>query len=256
MITLNKKALELLDQIKASDELKEKTMQNILSKKKKSKSRILQYAIPACLIVIISGIFLFYPDQNNIIVEEQYSYIAIDINPSFELVLNNKDEVMDIKSYNEDAEVILQGLTIQGMSYALAMEEIITSLSNNQYLDQSSYLQVSVYSKDANRMQEIETAISSYLDNNIQSPHDCMHVDENTHMQAENHQMSFGKFDIASAIVGLSDDYTLEDLNKIPMVQLREIYASLTGDTWGGGNHKNCDNSHKKQPQNRKGHQR
>lgn len=252
MIILPRKQLEVLDQIHASEELKTKTLQNTLSHRKKKPSLYLKYVVSACFVVLCFSIFV-NQKSDAALPEEQYSYIAIDINPSFELILNEQDKVIDVKQYNDDAIAIFKDLDIKGYVYEDAMGEVINALEEQAYLLPDSYLQVSVYSKDEVRMQSIESAISAYLNTTMQTPHGCMHVDEQTHEQAQSHHMSFGKYDLAQLIVTLDDQYTIEVLNKLSMIELRNIYSSLTNEPWSGSGDGNCGNSGKQHMHNQRG---
>lgn len=254
MIILHKEPLKLLDQIHASEELKEKTLQNTLAHRKQHKLQLWKFAIPVSLCFVL--LFFMLPKQPDAIGSkgEKYSYIAVDINPSFELVLNEKNIVMDINVFNEDADVLLSGLEIKGNTYEEAMSQIIACLQQENYLDLESYLQVSVYSSDEIRMQEIESVISNYLDQTIQTPHDCMQINSFVHENAESHHMSSGKYDIAQSILAQSEQYSLEELNSFTMSELRDIYERLTNTVWSSGEHENCDNAQNQHQRKGNGH--
>ncbi len=63
------------------------------------------------------------------------AYVTIDINPSIELVVNNRDEVVYVNALNEDAEVLLVDLDIIGMNVEDAMDLIIDKAIELGYID-------------------------------------------------------------------------------------------------------------------------
>ena len=72
--------------------------------------------------ILLIGILLFI---KLIFFKEKYSIITLDINPSIELKVNNKDIVVEVKSLNEDAnELISNDLKNKNI------DEVITNISN------------------------------------------------------------------------------------------------------------------------------
>jgi Anti-sigma factor N-terminus len=57
-------------------------------------------------LVVIIALFSSTMLQNN----RAYAYVSVDINPSMELTLNNQQQVIKIKPYNDDAVVLLKKL--------------------------------------------------------------------------------------------------------------------------------------------------
>ncbi len=64
---------------------------------------LVTYAIALLLIFTLLPSFLFQ--------DEVYAYVSIDINPSFELSIDQEQEVVDIEAYNKDAERLLNELS-------------------------------------------------------------------------------------------------------------------------------------------------
>lgn len=70
-----------------------------------TKSMKVAFAAVAALFLLISQMFLL-DDSSKV-----YAYMAIDINPSLELSVNEKLQVVDIIPFNRDAELVLDRLT-------------------------------------------------------------------------------------------------------------------------------------------------
>ena len=67
--------------------------------------------------------------------EEELSYVAIDINPSLELVVNENDVVVSVSALNEDAEIVLSGEDIEGLDIEKATEKIVALCEELGYLN-------------------------------------------------------------------------------------------------------------------------
>lgn len=72
------------------------------------------------------------------------SYLAIDINPSVELVLDENDKVQYANALNEDGEVLLAELDVLGMDVEKAMDLIIAEATDLGFIDPEGETTVSV----------------------------------------------------------------------------------------------------------------
>lgn len=233
---MRKNPLKSLDQIYADTKLKEDTLQKVMRKQQQPKYAR-KIILSFCVMLVVVGIGYFA--QSNLITEteKEYSYIAIDINPSIEMTLNEKDAIVNVKAYNEDAKAIINDLSLKDKSYEEGMKEIINGLQRENYLSAESFLQVSVFSKDNQRMEQLEKKITNFLNDKVSTPHDCMHVDESTHENAQSHHMSFGRYDLIQEIQFIDSKYAIEELNELTMYELRDIYYKLTNNEWNSDGH-------------------
>ena len=74
------------------------------------------------------------------------AYVTVDINPSIELVINEKEVVVYANALNEDAEVLLLELEVVGLNVDDAMELIIAKAIELGYIDvdaEEVYVEVS-----------------------------------------------------------------------------------------------------------------
>lgn len=66
------------------------------------------------------------------------SYVAIDINPSVELIVNRRDVVVAVNPLNEDAEVLLTDLELVGLKLEVATTLIVEKAIELGYIDVDS----------------------------------------------------------------------------------------------------------------------
>ena len=128
---MTKGPLEAMSKIKAEETLKDKTWQNI---KQRSffKRPILKWGSLACIAVCVMIAIIV----NRPVLAEEYSYITLDINPSLELILDQKDNVMQVKAYNQEAQETLSLINMVGLHYQKALVKLMETEAYQQYFKQ------------------------------------------------------------------------------------------------------------------------
>ena len=96
------------------------------------------------------------------------STIAIDVNPSVELDLDDKDKVLNVIMNNEDAVIIVGDMDLVGVDYNIAVNALIGSMVQNGYITEfTNSVLISVHSEDAEKeallMVEVTEAVSKTL---------------------------------------------------------------------------------------------
>ncbi|MBE5876452.1 MAG: hypothetical protein E7290_06150 [Lachnospiraceae bacterium] len=64
------------------------------------------------------------------------SVVDIDVNPSIELTVSKAQKVLSVTALNEDARIVLDGMSLKNVDLDVAMNAIIGSLLKNGYLDE------------------------------------------------------------------------------------------------------------------------
>lgn len=228
-----KRPLSDLDQLKASENLKRNTLMYVMNKRKQH-FPWKQGSLIACVCVLC--FFLF---QTMIPVHEPapqpddsiYAYVTFDINPSMELRLNENNEVIETKAYNADGETLLSQLSLTN----LPIEESVSLLLSNENFQsymKDGYLQVSVYSEDSKHSSTLETMLDETLSTHYtQEQYGCSCASKQDHEQANNHHMSFGRYQMIEMIVRIDPSYDIDDLQNTPMIELKALYERLSGTT-------------------------
>ena len=81
---------------------------DIIDKKKKYKYFIPAIASIASVFILLMSYFKFFYN------DPIYAYIAVDINPSLELMINKDNTVIDVTALNEDGEIVLSNVKYKG----------------------------------------------------------------------------------------------------------------------------------------------
>src|SRR5690554_2184130 len=98
---------------------------------------IVRYCIIIALVIFLSfGVLSACED-----VEDQpntRAYVSVSINPEFDLIVDEKGNVESVYPVNEDAEVLLADLDIEGRNFYDAMEEITFQATEKGFIDVDS----------------------------------------------------------------------------------------------------------------------
>jgi hypothetical protein len=83
---------------------------------------------------------------------EVYAYLSIDINPSIELTVNKKLEVINIRGYNQDGKKLVANLSDwKEKKFVDVTKKIIELCMKNGYLQEGEEVLITTVEKEANR---------------------------------------------------------------------------------------------------------
>lgn len=144
------------------DKEKVKSKINIEITRQKSKS----YKIFIPSITTICLIFLFL--IGNYLINNPYSYVSIDINPSIVLTTNRFDKVIEVKALNKDAKKLLKDINIKKLQVNEANNIIIEKAIEFGYInkdtDENAIL-ITVYCNNENKRNKMQKSINDNLNN-------------------------------------------------------------------------------------------
>lgn len=212
--------LQELDDIHASQETKDKTLNYIYHQKhrKHTYKRILIIPVMACIILL----FVSLSSQSSI-TSEPVAYVSLDINPSIELRLDKSNVVIEAIAYNKDAQRILDKIDINGEKLQSAILILLNDKKYEDYL-QNGLLEVSVFADNQKLSAEIELTLNNLFEEHLEGDQfHCSQVDQETHHNASSHHMTAGKYQIIEAIMSYTSQYSFEELNSYSIKKLYTI---------------------------------
>lgn len=172
-------------------------------------------AAAACILAVAAGVLGYR------LYSEPAAYVGIDVNPSLELSVNAFGTVVEAQALNEDAGRVLEAVTLEGKSYDDALDTLFDSDSLSPYINDNAYVDVSVTTSDdalAARLQETSDACLR----NASCEGSCHRVDEATRETAHEAGMGVGKYEAAQELMELDSSVTLEECAKMSMRELRD----------------------------------
>lgn len=215
---------EALDQVRAGEELKEKTRAFLSEKtrgyqKAPAVSRRPALSAAACVLVLLClGLWKVYFTP--------VSVISIDINPSLELSLNRFDRVLSVEGYNEDGQALAQALDVRFLNYRDAVEQVLASPAVADCLARDEYLSIAVVDDDAQRQQALLAGVQSCAAGHGQAH--CYAADGSQLEEAHHAGLSYGKYQAYLELSALDGDITPQQVQSMTMREIRELIAALS----------------------------
>ena len=148
-----------------SEAIKKEFPEIIEMKPKRRKSWQKAFASCAAALILVIGGAVYFNSGN-----AAFAVVGLDVNPSVEISINKKEDVISAKAINEDGEQILQDLDLEGTDLDVACDALVGAMLTKGYLtDTSNGLLVSVRSDNEGKGKEIENRLSeslnAYLEN-------------------------------------------------------------------------------------------
>lgn len=207
------------DQIRAEEELKERTKEylseKVYARKKKRTSPLRNFAAAAAcalLVFLAGGSYLYFTPT---------AYISVDVNPSLELGINRFNRIVSVTGYNEDGKALADSLDLKYMDYSDALEALLADQDMEVYLSDNADVVLTVAGKSENQSSQILETVESCA-----SSHENVHChsgDTEEIHHAHNAGLSFGKYQAYLTLKGLDPSVTLEEIQDMTMSQIREL---------------------------------
>ncbi|MDQ2085857.1 cellulose binding domain-containing protein [Herbivorax sp. ANBcel31] len=104
---------------------------DMISKREKYKYLIPVIAGIASIFILMMSYFRFFHT------DDVYAYIALDINPSLELIINENSTVIDVVALNEDAEIVINDINYKGTLLEKVVYDIIRNSKDQGFIVKS-----------------------------------------------------------------------------------------------------------------------
>ena len=199
---------------------------------KAKKTPMIRVLVAACLALVLigGGGGLFYQQAYAVA-----SVVSLDVNPSIELSVNQRETVLACTPLNDEAVEILSdmdgGRDLKGTKLDVAVNAIVGSLVRHGYLGSvSSAILISVEDKDQARaaqlQQELEVSVGSLLETNSANAavlSQTLTQDAGLEQQARQHHISTGKAALVNQAIGLNSSLKFEDLAALSVEELKDL---------------------------------
>ena len=212
------------DQVRAEEELKERTKEylseKVYARKKKRTSPLRNFAAAAAcalLVFLAGGSYLYFTPT---------AYISVDVNPSLELGINRFDRIVSVTGYNEDGKALADSLDLKYMDYSDALEALLADQDMEVYLSDNADVVLTVAGKSESQSSQILETVESCV-----SDHENVHChsgDTEEIHHAHNAGLSFGKYQAYLTLKGLAPSVTLEEIQDMTMSQIRELIQAYS----------------------------
>lgn len=171
------------------------------------------------------------------------AFVDVDTNPSIELGVNRFDTVISANALNDDGQAVLDalaqnGISLTGRPYEEASATLLESAELGAYLQDDSFLSVSVCGNNTQQTQNLRAQSQANLAN-TNCEYACSEANLELREEARSHNMGVGKYKTAQEAMAADSSLTYEDCAAMSMRELRAA-AGYTNASTGNGHGKNA----------------
>lgn len=167
--------------------------------------------------------------------EDGSNYLAVDINPSIEFVVDEEGNVESYTLLNEDAEIVAADLDFEGMAYEEALDLYLESAVETGYLDVNSddnAIFITADGEDEAFNENVNEHVKSHLEERgIGAAVMGGGIDESYRELAEEHDIDVGRARLISRAVEIDGDLTFEEALEMDMSEIMNILVTEHKDT-------------------------
>lgn len=154
--------------------------------------------------------------------------VSLDVNPSVEIKINQKERILDVIPLNEDGRTIVGDMDFSGSSLDVAVNAIIGSMLQNGYLNElANSVLISVDNNDPVRGMALQERLADEVNKLLQTDsfrgavlsQTVVKSDELQQM-AEQYGITLGKAQLIQEILGKNSLHTFDELAPLSINEL------------------------------------
>lgn len=187
--------------------------------------------IAAAFVLLIGGMAGFQTYRANYSVA---STVSLDVNPSIEIQVNKKEEVLAVNPRNEDAQIVVGDMDFKGSNLDVAVNALIGSMLRNGYLNElANSILISVDNQDPAKSAELQERLANEINAVLQSGtfdgavlSQSISADSKLRELADTYGITLGKAQLIQQITQQSAFYSFEDLVPLSINELNLLTES------------------------------
>ena len=165
--------------------------------------------------------------------------VSLDVNPSVEIKINQKERILDVIPLNEDGRTIVGDMDFSGSSLDVAVNAIIGSMLQNGYLNElANSVLISVDNNDPVRGMALQERLTDEVNKLLQTDsfrgavlsQTVVKSDELQQM-AEQYGITLGKAQLIQEILGKNSLHTFDELAPLSINELNILLGKEGAET-------------------------
>lgn len=191
----------------------------IFMTEKKGKRPLLRRmaGVAAAFVLVAGGLLGFNTYNTNYAVA---STVALDVNPSIEIQVNEKQQVLDVIGKNEEALTVIGNMDFSGSDLNVTVNALIGSMLRNGYLSElSNSILITVDSADPAAGAALQASLAEEVDLLLQTDQfsgsvlsQTIHADASLQQLANSYGISSGKAQLIQQIAAKDSRHSVEEL--------------------------------------------
>jgi hypothetical protein len=177
------------------------------------------------VLVLTLGLYLFNNKEKDLL-----TYVTIDINPSVQFVIDNKDVLVEVNALNDEADIALSDLELVGLNIDEATEKYLKRITEIGYIDEfgeNNYVTVTAYSNGEELRTKVENKVLEktrlFLEQrNIYGQVVSKIMTTELKEEADNYNVSNGKMLLIERAYYLNNSLDKEQLSKLTVKEIQQ----------------------------------
>ncbi len=203
-----------------------------MTENQKSKRRIKAIiGIAACLVLLLGGFIGYRVYDINYAVA---STVSLDVNPSIEIKVNQKERILDVTPLNEDGKKVIGNMDFKGSSIDVTVNALIGSMLKNGYLNElANSILISVDNKNPTEGSQLQARLTDEVNAMLQTESftgsvlsQTISKTESLTAETEKYGITEGKAQLINEIIKKDSRHTFEDLAKLTINELNLLMNS------------------------------
>lgn len=206
--------------------------QVILMEETRKKKNIFGYiaAAAACLVLLAGGGFGWsaYRLEHRVV-----STVSLEVNPSVQILVNEKERVLEVRALNEDGAIVIGDMDFSGSDINVVVNALIGSMLRNGYLNElANSILISVDNEDPAKGAALQEKLTKEVNDLLASDgflgavlSQTITEDSSLQQQADQYGITLGKAQLIEQILNSTHRHTFEEL--VPL-SINELNLLLT----------------------------
>lgn len=187
--------------------------------------------IAAAFVIVFAAVMGYMVYSRNFKVA---STVSLDVNPSIEIFVNQKEKVLDVKANNEDGQIVIGDMDFKGNSLDITVNALIGSMLKNGYINElANSILVSVNNNDPQQSAQLQQKLTDEINALLQTDafsgavlSQTIQDDDALQQLADQYGITLGKAQLINQIVAKNALYTFEDLVPLSINELNLLSES------------------------------
>ncbi len=187
--------------------------------------------IAAAFVLCIGGAAGFGAYQTNYAVD---STVSLDVNPSIEITVNQKERVLAVDAKNEDGKKVIGDMDFKGSDLDVTLNALIGSMLKNGYLsDIANSILVSVDNSDPDKSARLQERLAEEINKMLQTDtfsgavlSQTISSDSDLQKLADKYGITLGKAQLIQQIISKDTRHTFEELVSLTINELNLLSKS------------------------------
>lgn len=188
-------------------------------------------AAAACLLLVFGGGFGVNAYRANYAVA---STVSLEVNPSIQITVNEKERVLDVKALNKDGEIVIGDMDFSGSDIDVAVNALIGSMLRNGYLNElANSILISVDNEDPAKGTALQEELTKEVNDLLASDGFLGAVLSQTiteksslQQQADQYGITLGKAQLIEQILNSTQGHTFEELAPLSINELNLLITT------------------------------